>query len=33
MFDYVEDKAFLSRMRSLCGEIMQDCLPLLERRL
>lgn len=25
MFDYVEDKAFLSRMRNLCGEIMQDC--------
>ena len=24
MFDYVEDKDFLSRMRSLCGEIMQD---------
>ena len=24
MFDYVEDKEFLSRMRSLCGEIMQD---------
>lgn len=24
MFEYVEDKAFLSRMRSLCGEIMQD---------
>lgn len=24
MFDYVEDKKFLSRMRSLCGEIMQD---------
>ena len=25
MFDYVEDKAFLSRMRNLCGELMQDC--------
>lgn len=24
MFDYVKDKEFLSRMRSLCGEIMQD---------
>lgn len=24
MFDYVEDKEFLSRMRNLCGEIMQD---------
>ena len=24
MFDYVNDKEFLSRMRSLCGEIMQD---------
>ena len=24
MFGYVEDKEFLSRMRSLCGEIMQD---------
>lgn len=24
MFDYVEDKGFLSRMRNLCGEIMQD---------
>jgi len=24
MFKYVEDKDFLSRMRSLCGEIMQD---------
>lgn len=24
MYDYVEDKKFLSRMRSLCGEIMQD---------
>ena len=23
MFDYVEDKAFLSRMRNLCGEITQ----------
>lgn len=24
MYKYVEDKQFLSRMRSLCGEIMQD---------
>lgn len=24
MFDYVKDKEFLSRMRNLCGEIMQD---------
>ncbi len=24
MFDYVEDKEFLSRVRNLCGEIMQD---------
>ena len=24
MFDYVEDKEFLSRMRNLCGGIMQD---------
>ena len=24
MFDYVKDKDFLSRMRRLCGEIMQD---------
>ncbi len=24
MFDYVKDKEFLSRMRTLCGEIMQD---------
>ena len=24
MFSYVEDKEFLSRMRNLCGEIMQD---------
>lgn len=24
MYDYVEDKEFLRRMRSLCGEIMQD---------
>ena len=24
MYDYVKDKEFLSRMRSLCGEIMQD---------
>lgn len=24
MFNYVEDKEFLSRMRNLCGEIMQD---------
>ena len=24
MFDYVKDKEFLSRMRSLCGKIMQD---------
>lgn len=24
MYDYVDDKQFLSRMRSLCGEIMQD---------
>lgn len=24
MFEYVEDKEFLSRMRNLCGEIMQD---------
>ena len=23
MFDYVKDKEFLSRMRNLCGEIMQ----------
>ena len=24
MYKYVENKQFLSRMRSLCGEIMQD---------
>lgn len=24
MFDYVKDKEFLSRMRNLCGGIMQD---------
>lgn len=24
MFDYVEDKEFISRIRKLCGEIMQD---------
>ena len=24
MFDYVEDKEYLSRVRSVCGEIMQD---------
>ncbi len=24
MFEYVKDKVFLSRMRNLCGEIMQD---------
>ena len=24
MYEYVNDKEFLSRMRSLCGEIMQD---------
>ena len=24
MYKYIEDKQFLSRMRSLCGEIMQD---------
>ena len=24
MFTYVEDKEFLSRIRNLCGEIMQD---------
>ena len=24
MFDYVKDKEFLSRVRNLCGEIMQD---------
>ncbi len=24
MFDYVKDKEFLSRMRNLCGKIMQD---------
>ena len=24
MFEYVEDKEYLSRVRSVCGEIMQD---------
>ena len=24
MYEYVNDKQFLSRMRSLCGDIMQD---------
>ncbi len=24
MYEYVDDKQFLSRMRSLCGDIMQD---------
>ena len=24
MYEYVNDKKFLSRMRSLCGELMQD---------
>ena len=24
MFEYVEDKKYLSRVRSVCGEIMQD---------
>lgn len=25
MFDYVKDKEFLSRIRNLCGEVVQDC--------
>lgn len=31
MFDYVKDKQFLSRMRNLCGEIMQDFCHYLKR--
>ena len=30
MYDYVEDKNFLSRMRSLCGGIMQDLCHILK---
>lgn len=30
MYEYVSDKPFLSRMRSLCGEIMQDLCHLLK---
>ena len=33
MYEYVDDKQFLSRMRSLCGEIMQDLCHTLKRRI
>ena len=32
MYHYVEDKKFLSRMRSLCGEIMQDLCHCLNKK-
>lgn len=33
MYEYVDDKQFLSRMRSLCGDIMQDLCHTLKKNM